>query len=207
MLPIPIRSGRAAQLSPTGIPSNLDRLFSWPPFSSEERGPLTGQYPVDVYEVDDSIAVDAEMPGFKPEEIDVTLDRGVLSICAERKAEETGGPRHLSERRFTRVERSFSLPADVDPSSAMAKLEDGVLHLELPKTEESQSRRSRSCDSVPPLARARQRPSAPRGRAAGPGRRPWDATAPEVERNAGHQRRRGLRAAVPDPVATLWSNL
>jgi HSP20 family protein len=121
---------------------DFDRFFSLPWLSPETEWAATAQYPVDVYEIDDRIAVDAEMPGFKPEDIDVSLERGVLSISAERKAEEEGrGPRHLSERRFTRVERSFSLPSDVDPSKAEAKLEDGVLHIELPKTEESKQQK------------------------------------------------------------------
>lgn len=140
MLPIPIRRRSGTESSVPSLFRDLDRLFGWPWYGGEERT-LTGAYPVDVYEEDDTVKVDAEMPGFQRDDIDVSLDRGVLTISAERKAEEPKGTSHLSERRFTRVERSFTLPSDVDPSKVEARLEDGVLHIELPKTEETQSKK------------------------------------------------------------------
>lgn len=63
------------------------------------------------------------------------------TIAAERKSEEPKGTKHLSERRYTRVERSFTLPSDVDESQIDAKLEKGVLHLEMPKTEQAKRKR------------------------------------------------------------------
>jgi HSP20 family protein len=106
--------------------------------STEEQ--LTGAYPVDIREEDNKLVVDAEMPGFKREEIDVSIDNGMLTIKAERKPPETKGTKHLSERRYTRVERSFTLPSDVDESKVNAKLSDGVLHIELPETKESKAK-------------------------------------------------------------------
>ncbi len=102
-----------------------------------------GNYPVDVHEDDDSITIEAEMPGFKKDEIDVNFEKGVLTIKAERDVKEDKGnsKKHLSERRFSRIQRSFSLPRTVDSSNVEAKLQDGVLHLKLNKTEESKPRR------------------------------------------------------------------
>jgi HSP20 family protein len=105
--------------------------------------PVAG-YPVDIREDDESVYVDAELPGFKRDEINVTMENGVLTIEAERKIENTGsqtGQHHLNERRFTKVSRSFSLPNTVDESNVDAKLEDGVLHLSLQKREEVKPRR------------------------------------------------------------------
>jgi HSP20 family protein len=119
----------------------LDRWFrDWglPPAA---EGDLTGAYPVDIREEDGKLIVDAEVPGFKRDEIDVSIDRGVLTITAERKPAEKKGTKHLTERRYTRVERSFTLPCAVDESKVQAKLDEGVLHLELPQTEESKPRR------------------------------------------------------------------
>ncbi len=114
----------------------IDRFFApWVPEAAE--GDLTGAYPVDIREEDGKVVVDAEMPGFRKDEIDVNLDKGVLRISAERKPEEKKGKSHLEERRYTRVERAFTLPSQVDESKVDAKLEDGVLHLEMPETEES----------------------------------------------------------------------
>ena len=106
-----------------------------------------GNYPVDVEEDDDQILIEAEMPGFKRDEIDVNMENGVLTIKAERQAKEDSDEgngrkkRHMSERRYTRVRRSFTLPRSVDGSDVDASLSDGVLSIVLKKTEESKPRR------------------------------------------------------------------
>lgn len=114
----------------------LNRLWT-----EEDGGRATGIYPVDVHEDSDHLYIAAELPGFKKEEVHVTLERGVISINAERKAEEAKGEPHLNERRFTRVSRSFTLPVEVDENRVEAKLTDGVLHLRLNKREEVKPRR------------------------------------------------------------------
>lgn len=92
-------------------------------------------YPVDIKEDDHAILVEAEMPGFKRDEISVTLEGGILNISGERKSEKTSATEHLKERRYARVSRSFSVPITLEDSKIEAKLEDGVLKLRLPKTE------------------------------------------------------------------------
>lgn len=105
--------------------------------NAEDRGELIGNYPVDIHEDANFIHVDAEMPGFKKEDIDVTLENGILTIAAQRKTEtEKKGESHLSERRFTRVSRAFTLPNSVHDGKVEATLADGVLHLKLHKREE-----------------------------------------------------------------------
>jgi len=98
-------------------------------------------YPVDINEEDDRLIVDAELPGFKNEEIDVSIHDDVLSIQAERSTEEPKGRPHLQERRFARVQRSFRLPSAVDPDSVDAKLEGGVLHMEMNKAESARAKK------------------------------------------------------------------
>jgi len=117
--------------------SMLNRLWG----DGGSSGQLVGAYPVDIHEDDDHIYVDAEMPGFAKDEVDVTLEAGVLTIQGERKVEEKSGSRHLNERRFTRVQRSFSLPSSVNESTVEAKLSDGVLHVTLNKREEVKPRK------------------------------------------------------------------
>jgi len=119
---------------------DLDRMLGrwW----NEPRS-FGGAYPVDIWEDDDNVHVEAEMPGFKKDEIDITLEQGILNITAERKQTEEQGPEghHLRERRFSRYQRSFTLPTSVDESGCDATLEDGVLHLTFPKTPEVKPRR------------------------------------------------------------------
>lgn len=101
-------------------------------------------YGVDVREDADHLYVEAELPGFKKEEIDITLENATLTIAAERKAEASDpqkGDWLLRERRYTRFSRSFTLPPTVDESSVDARLTDGVLHITLNKREESKPRK------------------------------------------------------------------
>ncbi|MBC7784748.1 MAG: Hsp20/alpha crystallin family protein [Burkholderiales bacterium] len=101
-------------------------------------------YGVDVRADDDHLYVDAELPGFKKEEIDITLENSTLSITADRKEEpdsQPGAEWLLRERRYTRFTRSFTLPPTVDGSSVDAKLVDGVLKITLNKREETKPRK------------------------------------------------------------------
>jgi HSP20 family molecular chaperone IbpA len=106
---------------------------------AEERS--AAAYPVNIREEDGKLVVDAEMPGFKRDEIDVDIQNGVLRISAERRDEAKKGTPYLSERCYRRVDRSFTLPVAVDESKVDAKLQEGVLHLEMPQTEESKPKR------------------------------------------------------------------
>lgn len=124
---------------------DFDRMISR--YFNGESAPAapTAGYPVDIREDAERIYVEAELPGFKRDEINVTLENGVLTIEGERKADSNEptdqGQRHLNERRYTKVARSFSLPNTVDEGNVDAKLEDGVLHLTLHKREEVKPRR------------------------------------------------------------------
>lgn len=103
-----------------------------------------GAYPVDIREDENALHVEAELPGFTKDQIDVSVENGVLTITAQRNDEakkEKKGEMHLHERRFARVSRSFSLPNTVDTGKVDAKLDNGVLHLTLTKREEVKPRK------------------------------------------------------------------
>ena len=104
-------------------------------------------YGVDIREDNDHFYVEAELPGFKKEEIDITLENQTLTIAAERRSEsKNGGDQKkgdllLHERRYTRFLRSFTLPPTVDEQTVNAKLTDGVLTITLNKREETKPRK------------------------------------------------------------------
>ena len=107
-----------------------------------ETTALTGYYPVDIREDGDHFYIEAELPGFTKDQVNITLENGVLSIVAERRQEEQQkGETHLNERRFTRVARSFTLPNAVNESNVEASLQDGVLRIQLNKREEVKPRK------------------------------------------------------------------
>jgi HSP20 family protein len=105
----------------------------------------TAGFPVDIREVEDQLYVEAELPGFAKDQIEVSVEEGVLSIEAERSLPtddaEHAGKTHVRERRTTRVARRFTLPQSYDPGSVDASLADGVLTLKLSKREESKPRK------------------------------------------------------------------
>ena len=86
---------------------------------------------LDVLQEDGDIVVRAELPGVKPEDVDVTLHNGVLTIAGKREAEEQreGSGFIVRERRYGSFRRSMTLPQGVDESSIGARFEDGVLEV------------------------------------------------------------------------------
>lgn len=98
---------------------------------------------IEVSEDDKAYAVMAEIPGVKKEDINVTIDGHMVNISAEvkRETEQKEENQLYSERYFGRVQRSFSLPMDVDQDKALARYENGVLQLSLPKKPNGSSRR------------------------------------------------------------------
>jgi HSP20 family protein len=113
---------------------------------SGDGGEYLAPYGVDVREDKDHIYVEAELPGFKKDEVDINIENQMLTITAEHKesSEQKGEQKSdwlLRERRYSRFQRSFTLPPTVDPQTVQAKLNDGVLIVTLNKREESKPRR------------------------------------------------------------------
>jgi HSP20 family protein len=99
---------------------------------------------VDIREEQNAFVVHAEMPGVKPEDVHVEVERGVLTIRGERKFttdEATQKQYRRVERHYGVVERSFSLPNDIDPETVNAKLEHGILEVRAPKKPAATPRR------------------------------------------------------------------
>lgn len=102
------------------------------------------QIRIDVEEKDKSYTVRADMPGVKKEDINVRIDGNIVQIDAESKQEKEvkeKGKLLRSERYYGSISRTFSLSQDVDEAKAVAKYENGVLNLELPKKETTASKR------------------------------------------------------------------
>jgi HSP20 family protein len=120
----------------------MDKLFSemslMPRLAAEPSTPA-----LDVQETDDAMIVTASVPGFKPEDLTIEINKGVLTIAGEtgEEREETKGTWHLQERRFGSVRRSITLPAAIYDDEAKATLEDGVLIVTIPKSERTPTRK------------------------------------------------------------------
>lgn len=124
----------------------LNRFFGGNGTPQTTNGRRSAPYAVDVHEDENHLYFEVELPGFKKDDLDITVDNNVLAISAERKTEERQGDESkretlLNERRYTYFSRSFTLPPTVSNEDVSAKLEDGVLHLTLKKREETKPRK------------------------------------------------------------------
>lgn len=120
----------------------LNRWFGGTPQRTDGR--RSAPYAVDVREDGDHLYFDVELPGFKKEEVDLTLEDQTLTITAERREEnkqEKKGDVLLNERRHTYFSRSFQLPPSVSMEDCDATLKEGVLHITLRKREETKPRK------------------------------------------------------------------
>ncbi len=94
---------------------------------------------VDISETDGGYQIKAEIPDVKKEDVKVTLEDGVLTIQGERKheKEDKGKKYHRVERSYGSFVRSFTLPDLVDEEKVKADFKDGVLNLQIPKSEKA----------------------------------------------------------------------
>ncbi|MEB3351892.1 MAG: Hsp20/alpha crystallin family protein [Cyanobacteriota bacterium] len=96
---------------------------------------------VDIQERDDAFVIQAELPGVEKKDIRVNVCNGVLTLEGERRqsSETTRGRMHRVERAYGNFVRSFTLPKGVDDQHLKAHFHDGLLDIELPKTEEARA--------------------------------------------------------------------
>ncbi len=92
---------------------------------------------MDMYQTNQAIVVKVSLPGFKPEDVHVTIQGETLSIEGECKEEEVRREDYyLRERRYASFHRTVTLPPGLEGSKAEASYEHGVLTLTIPKSEE-----------------------------------------------------------------------
>lgn len=128
---------------PTRLGRLLEQMFDTS-FVRDENGSLfTGWMPaVDVIEEKDTIRLVAELPGVKPEDVKISLENNILTIAGEKKKETDVKDERVRryERTYGAFERTFTLPATIDPHKIVATYEAGLLTVELPKMEAAKPR-------------------------------------------------------------------
>lgn len=109
-----------------------------------ESGQRAPQIKLDLSETEANYTIKADIPGVKKEDIDVRVEGNQVTIGAEvkKETEEKKDGRVLrSERQYGYASRSFTLASAVDEAKAIAKYQDGVLELTLPKKAATSSKR------------------------------------------------------------------
>jgi len=122
----------------------MDRFFDddFRPFQWLAGGFDGPALPLDVTADADSVTIEAALPGIKPDDVDITVENGTVTISGktadERTAEE--GSYVLQEIRRGNFSRTVTLPNGLEPDRARATFEHGILRLEIPKAEQLKPR-------------------------------------------------------------------
>ncbi len=108
------------------MPSMLGKVFTWRPAA-------------DVSETDKEFLIKAQLPGVDKENVNISFDRGILTIEGERKVNKSSDYEeiHRTESFYGKYSRSFSWPENIDEGNLMAESKDGVLTIHLPKLEKT----------------------------------------------------------------------
>lgn len=124
----------------SGLRRAMDRVFedflpsrSW---RAAEMNELT--FPIDVSESENEIVVKAVLPGVKPDDVDISVSEGVLTIKGQSRFEQKTEKENYyrKEIRYGAFSRSIALPTHVEHERAEAEFADGILAVHLPKAEE-----------------------------------------------------------------------
>jgi HSP20 family protein len=114
-----------------GFSSEFDQSYPWSVgWPGETSTPRTN-----LYDLGDTFAVWAEVPGLAKDELAVKIQGNYVELSGTRKfAAPEGYSTHRTERKMVSFTRSFTLPADIDVDKVEAHLQNGILHMSLPKS-------------------------------------------------------------------------
>ena len=118
----------------------FNHLFDAPtlPATGRRAQLFSGWTPaLDLFQTSDDVVVVIELPGLRKEDIEISLQDGMLTISGERKDETPAGEKDGRTERFVgKFRRSISLPTRVDSNKVNASYQDGILTVTLPKAED-----------------------------------------------------------------------
>jgi HSP20 family protein len=137
---VPVRPAHPA----LSVRREIMTIVRWDPFQNIGFAAANAWVPpVDIYQNgDQELVLKAELPDIAREDIDITVESGVLTVKGEKKlsSDVTEEQFHHVERRYGAFSRSFSLPQSVDPGKVSAEYKHGVLTVRLPMREEAKPR-------------------------------------------------------------------
>lgn len=140
--------GNRGMMAQDPLRQAFDRLFEGSLFQSESgdgSSVVTSQWMprVDIKEEPNQFVLYADIPGVNPEDIEVQMDKGMLTIKGERSQEQVSESDNYSriERRHGSFHRRFALPDSADPEGIAASGNNGVLQITIPKRPETTPRR------------------------------------------------------------------
>ena len=128
--------------SPLSVRDAMNRLFDQSVWWPMQTGFGSLQAPMDVYTEDDKYFVEVALPGLNPDEINVQMTGDTLSVSGEVKLEAPEGRNYLvRQRQGGTFETSITLPDAGDASQIEATYHNGLLRLQIPKSEAARAKR------------------------------------------------------------------
>ena len=117
----------------------MNRFFEDFADEGEEKSVIQWSPRVDITELEDRFEIASELPGMKKDDVKVELKENILTISGEKSGQNEKKDRnlHVCERVYGSFSRSFRLPPHVKSEDIKAEFKDGVLNLEIPKSEEA----------------------------------------------------------------------
>jgi HSP20 family protein len=127
------------------LQEEVNRLFTGNVGRAYDEGITRGAWTpsVDIYENKEQIVLEAELPGMKREDFELSIESNVITLRGERHFEkrDESDNYHRVERAYGTFTRSFTLPNTVNGEGASADYRNGVLRVTVPKREETKARR------------------------------------------------------------------
>ena len=137
--PFEHRNNRVSNYNPFREMENLERAFFEDNFWNDRGMGALAEFKTDIQDKGDHYLMEADLPGFKKDDIHIDVDDGMMTITAERHSEheeeDKKGSYVRCERSYGSYQRSFDL-SGIDENGLQAAYADGVLKLTLPKAKE-----------------------------------------------------------------------
>ena len=142
MLPVKKRRDRGEVLNWAMSPFFGMDPWMYPFWTWSRPAEVYGAYEVDIWDDPEHVYVEAELPGINKDDINISIEGGVLSIQGKKKAKEEKEVKgvHLQERYYGSFSRGFTLPSTVDTEKVEATFKDGVLRIVLKKIEKAKAK-------------------------------------------------------------------
>lgn len=127
------------------LQDEMNRLFSssFPRLSNQEEMSAGWSPSVDIYESETQVILEAELPGMKREDFDLSIENNIITLKGERRFEkkDEGDNYHRVERAYGSFTRSFNLPRTISTEDIKAEYKNGILTVTLQKKEEAKARK------------------------------------------------------------------
>ena len=122
------------------IDAFIDDFLRNTPFSGMGQDNVSETVSMDMYETDNAVVLEVALPGFKRDDIKISIEDNMLTIEGQRKTETENKKYHMKEIYSESFMRSVTIPVKIDSENAEAALKDGVMTITLPKAKEAKAK-------------------------------------------------------------------